>query len=66
MGSDGRRGESGYRNSLPWRIFDAVAAHLDRTRGWDKLSTPLGLAVLIGVRNKLRQRNLYDTNRARP
>ena len=37
---------------------------LDRTRGWDKLSTPLGLAVLIGVRNKLRQRNLYDTNSA--
>ncbi|MET0939008.1 MAG: peroxidase family protein [Gaiellaceae bacterium] len=49
---------------MQWRIFDALAAHLDRTRGWDKLSTPLGLAVLIGVRNKLRQRNLYDTNSA--
>ncbi len=64
IGENGRGGQSGYRDSLPWRIFDAVAARLDRQRGWDKLSTPLGLAVLIGVRNELRRHNLYDTNGA--
>jgi hypothetical protein len=59
-----REGGSGYRNSLPWRIYNGVSSRLDRTRGWDKLSTPLGLAALVGIRNVLRQRNLYDTNDA--
>jgi hypothetical protein len=53
-----------YRNSLFWRIYNWTSAKLDRTIGWDKLSTPLGLAVLVGIRNVLRQRNLYDTNLA--
>jgi hypothetical protein len=55
-------GAGGYRTSPAWRIFDSNAERLDRLRGWDRLPTPLGLLVLIGVRNKLRQRNLYDTN----
>jgi hypothetical protein len=59
-----RESGSGYRSSLPWRIFNGVSSNLDRTRGWDKLSTPLGLAVLVGIRNVLRQRNLHDTNDA--
>jgi Animal haem peroxidase len=56
--------ESSYRNSLPWWIYNSVSARIDRKRGWDKVSTPLGLAVLVGVRNILRQRNLHDTNEA--
>ena len=53
-----------YRNSLFWRVYNWKSAKLDRTIGWDKLSTPLGLAVLVGIRNVLRQRNLHDANLA--
>jgi hypothetical protein len=52
---------STYRNSLPWRIYNGISSKLDRKRGWDKLSTPFGLGVLVGVRNVLRQQNLHDT-----
>lgn len=52
---------SGYRNTFFWRTYDAVAQWVDQRVGWDKLPTPLGLAVLIGLRNILRQKNLYDT-----
>ena len=51
-----------YRNTLFWRLYNWKSAKLDRTIGWDKLSTPLGLAVLVGIRNVLRQRNLHDTD----
>jgi Animal haem peroxidase len=53
---------SGYRRSLGWRIFNRAAQAADHRFGWHKLWTPLGLAVLTGVRNVLRQRNLYDTS----
>jgi hypothetical protein len=52
---------SGYRNSLGWRIFNKLAQAADQRLGWHKLPTPVGLAVLTGVRNILRQRNLHDT-----
>ncbi len=52
---------STYRSSAFWRIYTAVAQFVDQRRGWDKLSPPLGLAVLVGVRTRLRQRNLFDT-----
>ena len=51
-----------YRNSAGWRLYDGVCAAVDRTWGWDKLPVPLGLATLIGLRNILRQENLYDTS----
>ena len=57
-----RRGGTGYRNSLLWRVFDRICARIDHERGWDKVSLPLALIVLIGVRNELRRHNLYDTN----
>jgi Animal haem peroxidase len=62
--SDGPDPVSGsvYRDTLGWRLYDAAAAAADRCVGWDKLPTPLGLAVLIGLRNILRQENLYDTS----
>jgi hypothetical protein len=56
------RGQSGYRNSLYWRTVDKICTRIDHKRGWDKVSTPLGLGVLIGVRNVLRKQNLHDTN----
>jgi hypothetical protein len=49
-----------YRKSLPWRIYDGIAQAVDRAVGWDRLPAPLGLAVLIGVRTILRQKNLHD------
>jgi Animal haem peroxidase len=39
----------------------AVTDWLDRRFGWDRLPGPLGVLTLVGVRNRLRQRNLYDT-----
>jgi hypothetical protein len=43
------------------RGFMAVTDRLDRRFGWDRLPRPIGLLTLIGVRNRLRQRNLHDT-----
>jgi hypothetical protein len=52
----------GSRQSLPWRLYDGAAELIDRRVGWDKLPTPLGLAVLVGLRDNLRKHNLYDTS----
>ena len=54
--------QEGYRNTFWWRIYDEAAQAADRAFGWDKLPRPLGLMVLIGLRNILRQQNLYDTS----
>ncbi|GAC1363113.1 MAG: peroxidase [Actinomycetota bacterium] len=51
----------GYRNTPFWRIFDGASQWVDQHKGWDKLPTPLGILVLVGLRNILRQKNLYDT-----
>ena len=49
-----------YRMTWFWRIYNRVSQGVDSTRGWDKLPLVPGLAVLIGVRNILRQKNLFD------
>jgi hypothetical protein len=56
------RTQNGYRNTLWWRIYDGAAQAADRAVGWDKLPRVVGLLVLVGLRNILRQRNLYDTS----
>ncbi|MGH3817914.1 MAG: peroxidase family protein, partial [Pseudonocardiaceae bacterium] len=38
-----------------------VAEGIDRRIGWDKLPPALGLPVLVGLRDRLRQENLFDT-----
>ncbi|MFG1707794.1 peroxidase family protein [Nonomuraea sp. M3C6] len=43
-------------------LFDRVAERIDRAVGWHRLPLPLGLAVLIGLRDRLRDRNLHDTS----
>ena len=53
--------QPGYRSSFWWRIYDQAAQAADHAVGWDKLPRVLGLLVLVGLRNILRQRNLYDT-----
>jgi hypothetical protein len=53
---------SSYRSSLPWRLFNGASTWLDQRKGWDRLPLPLGLVVLVGLRNELRRRNLYDAD----
>jgi Animal haem peroxidase len=45
------------------RLFTDAAEKIDRRVGWDRLPLPLAIPVLIGLRNRLRQKNLYDTGR---
>jgi Animal haem peroxidase len=52
---------AGYRSGPLWTAYDRLAEKLDRWLGWDRLPKPLGLFVLFGLRNQLRQRNLADT-----
>jgi Animal haem peroxidase len=40
-----------------------LAERADRLLGWYRLPKPLGLAVLIGLRQRLRTGNLFDTGR---
>ena len=44
-------------------LLTDAAGRLDRRYGWDRLPWPLGLMTLIGLRNDLREKNLYDTGR---
>jgi hypothetical protein len=43
------------------RAFTEAMAKVDRSIGWHRLPTPLGILTLVGIRNRLRARNLYDT-----
>ena len=47
----------------PLSLYNDAAAALDRRFGWDRLPRPIAMLVLIGLRNILRERNLYDTGR---
>ena len=44
-------------------LLTDLAERLDRRYGWDKLPRPIAMLTLIGLRNRLRQKNLYDTGR---
>jgi hypothetical protein len=46
------------------RAFAKLAVAIDRRRRWDQFPTPVSLALLMGIRNSLREQNLYDTNDA--
>ena len=52
----------GYHQSAFWTLYDKLAELADRKVGWHRLPVPLGLAVLIGIRDVLRKNNLYDTS----
>lgn len=43
------------------RALASLACVVDRAIGWERLPVPLGILLLIGIRSRLRQRNLYDT-----
>ena len=42
-------------------LFDDACTRLDQRVGWSTLPTVGGLLTLVGIRNTLRQNNLYDT-----
>jgi hypothetical protein len=44
------------------RVFNAFAQLVDHRIGWANLPKPLGLLVLVGLRNTLRADNLFDTD----
>lgn len=46
--------------------FRSWVQRLDHRRGWDKVSTPLGLLMLKGIQDTLRKENLYDTDSTKP
>jgi hypothetical protein len=48
------------------KAFEWAATAVDRRWGWDRLPVPLGLLTLIGLRDVLRERNLYDTYAGNP
>src|SRR5262249_54040089 len=54
------RQPQGYRLSAFRTLYDKAAEFVDRKIGWYRLSVPLGLAVLGGLRDVLRTQNLYD------
>ena len=47
----------------PASLAADAAEALDRRFGWDRLPLPLAMLTLIGLRNRLREKNLYDTGR---
>jgi hypothetical protein len=53
----------GYQVSAFRTLYDKAAEFVDRKVGWHRLPVPLGLAVLGGLRDVLRQQNLYDTSK---
>ncbi len=50
------------RQALTSRAYTAVSEFVDHRWGWDRLPKPLGLAILVGLRNTLRRDNLHDTD----
>mgnify|MGYP003287741545 CR=1 FL=1 len=49
--------------SLFSTLLESAAAAVDRRVGWDKLPRPLAILTLVGLRDRLRHENLYDTGR---
>ena len=49
-----------YHDTPFWKAYDGISQAIDHWIGWPNLPKPIGLPVLVGLRNILRQRNLYD------
>src|SRR3954453_19625861 len=48
------------------RALARAATAVDRQWGWDRLPLPLSLLTLIGLRDALREANLYDSYQGEP
>jgi hypothetical protein len=49
------------KQRLSHRVLVLFAQFLDHKVGWDKLPTLLGILTLVGIRQRLREQNLFDT-----
>ena len=49
------------RRSFSSRLIGGIAQRLDRRYGWHRLPKPIAILTLIGLRDRLREENLYDT-----
>ena len=45
------------------RLYSSATEALDHRFGWDKMPKPIAMLTLIGIRNRLRAENLYDSGR---
>jgi len=45
------------------RLYSSATEAIDHRFGWDKLPKPIAMLTLIGIRNRLRAENLYDSGR---
>src|ERR671934_1524292 len=45
------------------RVYASVAEAADHHFGWDRMPRPLAMLTLVGLRDRLRAENLYDTGR---
>ena len=52
-----------YHLNFLWQAYDAFATRVDHKLGWDHLPKLMGLFDLVGIRNVLREHNLFDTSR---
>lgn len=52
--------------SLLTQLFLKTTEVIDRRIGWDKLPPILGISVLVGIRDALREHNLFDSYQGRP
>ena len=46
------------------KLFVAIVEAIDRRWRWDRFPTPVSLALILGIRDDLREHNLFDTNDA--
>src|SRR5437867_5558165 len=49
------------RGAILSRIFTDITEALDHSIGWSRMPKVLGILTLVGLRTRLRERNLYDT-----
>ncbi len=47
-------------------LLTRVSSSLDRRYGWDRLPKWIGILTLVGLRTRLREENLHDTETAKP
>jgi len=47
--------------SMASRLFTNLVTTIDHRYGWHKLPVPIGLVMLVGIRKRLREENLFDT-----
>jgi hypothetical protein len=58
-----RHEENGMSESLLSRLYSSLTEAVDHRVRWDRQPWPLGMLTLLGIRFRLRARNLYDSGR---